>query len=1289
MTDSIDIFEGLNDEDFLDNPPLRAPTVRSREDIERDQRKNREATAPRVSTGRRVSLNTATSLSEGALDVAGLIPGVIRWAASPITGEETPFASSQEGLKQFAERFGWRRSSSIQASVGAPSGAVEKGVDIAAQALGGSILPGAGFLAWGGRLNSASQAGVRTALQSKRWLPRTLARGAAESAKRPGLFALGELGAAAGAGAGGGVSNALFPENDTAEFLLSLGGGILGGGATSLAALGRHAGDEAPIAFRNNSDGTSDPIQGPSLTRDVDEEIVELKLPKRDPEAPVSGQAAEEVSDEIVGTIGRRELDEIVEESDAFVKAPKEKKAETISNFDWEDVSRDLLANARGRIGILGTPEDAESLMAALGREIDQKTVLKDIDVAVTAQQIADDLGTTPEDLLAFSERVATQGITQVAALMGVRTAYKRVQSEMNSRFILGVDYASATPDFWVDAAEGIHNLYAIHHGIKQAQAQGGRVLRINQLPDADTYIEEFKSALKTRVEGRPLDKTQATDELAEAGEDVTDLTQIPEKADLGSLPDSPEDVQRWLEEWSLTGGDPKKQFGMLDAKLGDLIKRPNSAGYVVQSAANLYVANLLSGLKTYALNATGPALMATWRRGYRQVGSRLLSVAATKETRQTQAEIAKNLHLSYRATRIAQAEAFNAAKDMMAGTQVKHALSNFARASVSDETALAVGNSIRSAQQGQTSIGGGSIFTDAVSGYGPVPFNMEDGIVDRSLYGLGNLMNLWPRAAGRVMLGMDDFAKTKIGLTEVKARAVEEAALREITEPREIEQLVKERMQAALDPETGKLSDLTALERAETLTLTKTPGRAGTAFRKFSSGVNGLRANHPWMRFILPIYNVPMNGMHLVYKSSGVNLFRKHYRDELAGKMGPIAQADAAGRTVMGTSVLAAGAYLAEEGYITGALPSNPRDRKAWQEKGIQPYSLKVGDGWLSFDRLDVLGALLSIPATLLDVTKHTDDEESAYESFGVGVAAMAEWMMDRAALRAASDLINFSSNPLVDPGEYFKRTTANIASNLAPFGIAVAQKNLTPLLDNRRRLKNTWTDYIQATVPGLSRGLEPARNILGEPIDRPENVAGGLLPFSFSSSNPAVDDIMDELYDLYQETGYFPTGESDVTLGFFDAQEAILEDGYSLYDHFHSVKQTYQHPDTGLTYEAALRELINSPEYQEAVDGSATRAETSRGDLNRPFLVSQLTTEYNRLIKAEIAEASPIALNYLATARAKEGDRAYLNDLPFEQALNDPRQLETRGVDVGGFQDQVREGATGALLDLFEGEE
>jgi hypothetical protein len=121
------------------------------------------------------------------------------------------------------------------------------------------------------------------------------------------------------------------------------------------------------------------------------------------------------------------------------------------------------------------------------------------------------------------------------------------------------------------------------------------------------------------------------------------------------------------------------------------------------------------------------------------------------------------------------------------------------------------------------------------------------------------------------------------------------------------------------------------------------------------------------------------------------------------------------------------------------------------------------------------------------------------------------------------------------------------------------------------------------------------------------------------------------------------------------------------------------------GQTLREALNDLFNSDEYNQAVDADSSQRYTSQGDESRGYLTRAVFDQYNAAIKANLAEASPIALKYLTAAAAKQRDDAYLHTVSVDQLVKNPDLYAANGVDAGAYSDKITQGAAGDLLDAL----
>lgn len=890
------------------------------------------------------------------------------------------------------------------------------------------------------------------------------------------------------------------------------------------------------------------------------------------------------------------------------------------------------------RLGNLGSTENVAPLLRAMVDRIPQTTVRSDADLMRDAARAAHEMGEDPAALLEASRLISGKLADADTAMVVLRTVWTRAEKDLDN--LPDIDWEAASDDEVSTAAQRIYNMMAISSHVQEAKAGLGRGLRVNQLPDADSYLNTVRKA-----------------------DHAPEGTYGPN----GPLPRTRQEVKDWFDLWQSTKGEPELRAALLEGALTRIV--PSAGKYLRSSFANFFTASILSAPRTLLLNLIGPAAMSVVRNVERQSGAMMIAVNPLMTSEERAAA---------RATARATVPAF------------LQTLGD-----ISDTMRWAW----KAAERNKTILGGGGSI-DSQAAFGPWTPDLiqaarpDTALVEKQAYALGNAINLWPRAVQRLNNGFDEFSKRLAYLGEVRVRGIQEG-LEHGLEGDTLRAHVQERLQGAIDPDSGHAVDdpLTGgsqLREAERTTLTSAVGEEGGLLRQGYNYLQHVRREVPETRFILPVLNVPANTLGEVLRRlpiahvPGLNqLLFKRTADELSGLYGPVIQADAHGRFITGASFLMGGIMLNRMGLITGAGPQNPTDRKVWMLEH-QPYSIRVGDKWVRYDRYDVIGGLLSIPATISDATINVAHDQAVSDMVLSGVGALAQWFKDRAALRGASGLLAMGDDPTSQAGNVFRSTGGSIFQGLIPNAL---QAPVTQAMDPYQRMRRSWSDYLKAAIPGLSSTLPPVRNVLGEAIQRPANtVAEGVLPIVIAPAVSFKDDpVIDELDRVYQSTGY-GAGADPKSLGggFFSPKDVVLENGQSLYDAFMQARQVMTLHD--LTLRQSLSKLFVSPEYNAAVDADSSNKETSRGDASRGYMVKQTFEAYNKQIKAELAESSPTANKWLTAAAAKQRDDAYLKDVSVDDLVNNPAYYASHGIDPVSYSTKVREGATGALADALK---
>lgn len=252
----------------------------------------------------------------------------------------------------------------------------------------------------------------------------------------------------------------------------------------------------------------------------------------------------------------------------------------------------------------------------------------------------------------------------------------------------------------------------------------------------------------------------------------------------------------------------------------------------------------------------------------------------------------------------------------------------------------------------------------------------------------------------------------------------------------------------------------------------------AETLYRVFQAelgptgkAIQTIRSNNPWTRFIAPFIRTPVNITKFGLERTPLNFLRlavKVKRGELAGA----ALSDELAKPVMGSLIAAGIAGLAFEGLISGGGPRDPARRRALRATGWQPYSIRLGDQWVSYGRLEPLGIVVGLTADYVELFDTLEQEDAVSKiSF-----AIAQNLTNKTFLRGLSDAINAAS----DPERFGERWVRGLTGTAIPTGVAQVARGVDPTL----RRPETALQGLQARTPFLSFQVPPIRDVWGQPV-------------------------------------------------------------------------------------------------------------------------------------------------------------------------------------------------------------
>lgn len=247
---------------------------------------------------------------------------------------------------------------------------------------------------------------------------------------------------------------------------------------------------------------------------------------------------------------------------------------------------------------------------------------------------------------------------------------------------------------------------------------------------------------------------------------------------------------------------------------------------------------------------------------------------------------------------------------------------------------------------------------------------------------------------------------------------------------------------------------------------------------------MNSFVAKHPTLQLFIPFTKTPTNLINYVFdRVPGLTLYQQEVRDVLVGGSRE-QKAELMARWSTGGLLMSTALGLASAGLITGG---GDREDNAKRISGWQPYSIKVGDTYYSYNRLDPISSLLGLAADTYDITNYALDEGDAGKASTAALIAVTRNLTSKTMLKGFTELLDAISQGDKKLPAFAK----NFGLSWIPAGVGAAERVTDPVL----RDTITVMDQVKAKIPGLSRTLPPRRDVFGEPVVPEGNLGPDML--------------------------------------------------------------------------------------------------------------------------------------------------------------------------------------------------
>jgi hypothetical protein len=252
------------------------------------------------------------------------------------------------------------------------------------------------------------------------------------------------------------------------------------------------------------------------------------------------------------------------------------------------------------------------------------------------------------------------------------------------------------------------------------------------------------------------------------------------------------------------------------------------------------------------------------------------------------------------------------------------------------------------------------------------------------------------------------------------------------------------------------------AMEAASYRTFTNEPG-------PLTKKILNFRHEFPAARFIIPFVNTPANVFRTAVEYSPLAPVLSKYKSAI--ERGGADAALARARVGIGTTALLSAIDLTMEGKITGSGPEpGSAEFQALSRTGWKPYTIRIGDKWVSYRGIEPFSTILSIGADIGDYTRYAENDpdsgEAIKDMLSIGIFGSFGSMLDRSFLTGLANTIAAAT----DPERYGPRWVDSFASSFVPRALTEVRNSTDTTVRDARTMMDafkTKIPYMSMTVP------------------------------------------------------------------------------------------------------------------------------------------------------------------------------------------------------------------------------
>jgi hypothetical protein len=254
-------------------------------------------------------------------------------------------------------------------------------------------------------------------------------------------------------------------------------------------------------------------------------------------------------------------------------------------------------------------------------------------------------------------------------------------------------------------------------------------------------------------------------------------------------------------------------------------------------------------------------------------------------------------------------------------------------------------------------------------------------------------------------------------------------------------------------------------------------------------------------LKFLIPFIKTPINLAKEAAYYSPYGILKGTLKGDV----------DMQARGMVGSAIALGIAGLALDGHVTGGGPVDLKKRSTLEATGWQPYSVKIGDRYYSYRRLEPVGLTMALVSDAVHGVKAGDSEQVTNSKVDTAIRHIIRNLQDVAFVPTLSNLAEMISNP----GARARNFIARQVASFIPAGVKDIAQTVDPTV---RKPSGSWPQNIRQTaesrIPGLTSKVPAVIDVAGKPVQRPASAVGGANPFPITTAKH--DPVLDELARL-----------------------------------------------------------------------------------------------------------------------------------------------------------------------------